>query len=518
MKKIAAFRLGLLIFILIGTSLKAKSQYQTPDSIVKYIDFLGAQKLSAKEYILDLLDRYDIVIFGERTHMEFSQYELLKDLFSDKRFQNKVGDIFMEIGGSNFDKKINKYLLSPNLTKEQSIEKALEIQQNSSWYPIWDRYNYHYLLTSLYDINRNLPLNKKLKLHPTDIPIDWSKIITENDVKEYIANLKVQDSRDSVMAANLIAYIAQNSKRKSNRKKYFVIWNLPHASKGTWQLGNDIRIKSAASYIFEKFPTNTANVMINTESGKGIFSANQGGLETVPILDGKFDAALEYMGINDVGFDLKNSPLQGELFENFPMTDSLATNEKIFTGFVFYKAYPEQKFVTGIPGILSPKFLNELKRRVEIFPIFNSSQISKLNYADYKTPPDLVTYWQKVEYWSGGGKPLIGYYQKVKSIDEMIEFILKERAKGSNTFYKVSEIGLNEFGYALNSFGKIDDALRIFRLNTELYPNSWNTYDSYGELLLKVGKIEDAKDAYQKSLKLNPGNTTAKRVLEKSIN
>jgi tetratricopeptide (TPR) repeat protein len=51
-------------------------------------------------------------------------------------------------------------------------------------------------------------------------------------------------------------------------------------------------------------------------------------------------------------------------------------------------------------------------------------------------------------------------------------------------------------------------------MNTELYPEDFNTYDSYGECLVKIGRIEEGITAYKKSLELNPNNENAKKVLE----
>ncbi|MBT8302978.1 MAG: tetratricopeptide repeat protein [Bacteroidia bacterium] len=65
---------------------------------------------------------------------------------------------------------------------------------------------------------------------------------------------------------------------------------------------------------------------------------------------------------------------------------------------------------------------------------------------------------------------------------------------------------------------KNKEALKIFKLNTQLYPDQWNTFDSYGECLLKLGDIELGIEAYKKSLELNPNNTTAKEVLAKYQN
>ncbi len=53
----------------------------------------------------------------------------------------------------------------------------------------------------------------------------------------------------------------------------------------------------------------------------------------------------------------------------------------------------------------------------------------------------------------------------------------------------------------------------MFRLNVELYPESWNVYDSLGEALLRAGKIDEAMAMYRKSLALNPDNTNGQEVL-----
>lgn len=60
-----------------------------------------------------------------------------------------------------------------------------------------------------------------------------------------------------------------------------------------------------------------------------------------------------------------------------------------------------------------------------------------------------------------------------------------------------------------------EEALKIFKVNTEIYPKAFNTFDSYGECLLKLGRREQAISAYQQSLILNPANANAKSVLDK---
>lgn len=106
-------------------------------------------------------------------------------------------------------------------------------------------------------------------------------------------------------------------------------------------------------------------------------------------------------------------------------------------------------------------------------------------------------------------------YNNEKSIDKLIPFIKSEYKKGTGSKYNVGEEEINSFGYQLAGEKKMDDALKIFRLNIELYPNAWNTYDSYGENLLIVGRKKEALENYKKSLELNPDNENAKKVLGK---
>jgi tetratricopeptide (TPR) repeat protein len=72
---------------------------------------------------------------------------------------------------------------------------------------------------------------------------------------------------------------------------------------------------------------------------------------------------------------------------------------------------------------------------------------------------------------------------------------------------------MNNFGYQLMNQGEKEEALKIFKLNTELYPNGFNAFDSYGECLLALGDKENAIKAYKKSLQLNPKNKNAEKVL-----
>lgn len=86
--------------------------------------------------------------------------------------------------------------------------------------------------------------------------------------------------------------------------------------------------------------------------------------------------------------------------------------------------------------------------------------------------------------------------------------------KKINPSFKPSESELNDWAYRMMSRNQLQDAFEIFKLNVYLFPDSWNAYDSYGEVLLKMGNKNEAAKMYKKSLELNPGNENGKNMLK----
>lgn len=75
----------------------------------------------------------------------------------------------------------------------------------------------------------------------------------------------------------------------------------------------------------------------------------------------------------------------------------------------------------------------------------------------------------------------------------------------------------NEFiqmGYRFLNTDKISEAVEIFKMSVELFPESFNTWDSLGEGYMKKGDKALAIKNYEKSLELNPDNDNAKKMLE----
>ncbi|MGE8526773.1 serine hydrolase [Chryseobacterium rhizosphaerae] len=93
-----------------------------------------------------------------------------------------------------------------------------------------------------------------------------------------------------------------------------------------------------------------------------------------------------------------------------------------------------------------------------------------------------------------------------------IELVDTEKKK--NPDFNPNEFELNEWAYRLMAKKQLKEALEIFKLNIHLFPESWNAYDSYGEILLKTEQKDQAIKMYQKSIELNPDNKNGKNILD----
>jgi len=112
-------------------------------------------------------------------------------------------------------------------------------------------------------------------------------------------------------------------------------------------------------------------------------------------------------------------------------------------------------------------------------------------------------------------KTIEAFYAETQSIDQTVAEIKNQHSNGALSAYNTSEEAINNFGYALMNKNLYEEALKVLELNTKLYPNAFNTFDSYGEILLKMNRRRASIKAYKKSLLLNPKNDNATEMLKK---
>jgi CubicO group peptidase (beta-lactamase class C family) len=94
------------------------------------------------------------------------------------------------------------------------------------------------------------------------------------------------------------------------------------------------------------------------------------------------------------------------------------------------------------------------------------------------------------------------------------QYLELKRTQPEKYNFTEPERTLNVLGYALLGKRKVKEAIGVFQLNVELFPQSGNVYDSLAEAYMVNGDKELAVKNYEKSLALDPQNTNAVAMLK----
>lgn len=307
----------------------------TVPSVQKHIDYLKTNRKNINEYIFSLFDKYDHVILCERMHPEMTQYDMIYDLVTDKRFVNEIGNVFTEIGDVD-SRKAYEELTDKKFSNDTVFQQALSsfMLENQTVHLLWSNTNWFDFLSKMYYFNRNK--EKKVKILFTDRD-SWKF----NDEKY---------ERDLLMAENIISTI-----KKDTLKKSLIIMNYRHA----YLRGES----NCGYYVSKQFPGKVANVLINT-----------GGVDMFPLQAGKWDVAFEQMPEDAYAFDLKDSPFGKDNFDHYIFLSPLSKlrYEDMFTGIIYYKPLYLHYVGDGFPYMLQPDNIKALKERAnKLGEVFN---------------------------------------------------------------------------------------------------------------------------------------------------
>ncbi len=319
-----------------------------------FILFLKNQNISAKEYVLNQFKKYDIVIICERSHKEFTQYELIREIIEDEYFINNVGHIFTELGSVSIDERLNEFLLSKKISATDTEKRLLSVYRDMFDQPYWEPYSYPWLINAVFNINQNLSDNLKIQMHPSDFSFEWSKIKSSEDYKKYYNN---QGYRDSVMGINIA-----KKYDKLKKKKALVIMNYKHAFLKSHVFLNQ-HLHNTGEYLFNRYKNKVAGIYL---MGLAIPKEN----DYTIVQNGKWDYYLELLNKISIGFNLKNTPFGKADFDVIPPESNgkyTYKYEDMFSGLIYYKPIKEHYLKTGWLNFASDDFLPELRRRTDIF-------------------------------------------------------------------------------------------------------------------------------------------------------
>jgi hypothetical protein len=98
---------------------------------------------------------------------------------------------------------------------------------------------------------------------------------------------------------------------------------------------------------------------------------------------------------------------------------------------------------------------------------------------------------------------------------DLVRKLVREFVADPANKYQSIEVPLNRLGYQLLGAKRVEDAVAVFELNAEAYPESWNVWDSLAEGHMTAGRRDLAIKYYEKSVRLNPDNHGGREALER---
>lgn len=310
--------------------------YQTPSrlDVSAYSQFLqDSSILSAKDYVISLFKKYDVVIIGETYHGEKTQWDFIFDIVSNKYFVDSVGVVFTEYGSIIHQNKVDDFLKTSFSSDTARLQQCATIMDFMSG-------GFYNFLIELNQLNCKLPDSLKIRNYFTDI-IDYDYFPTT--YKSRTPNL---DKRDSLMAQVIIDWY-NKSINDGEKHKCLVITNFRHAF--GYPQGMSLKNKpqylnftsgNQGQFLFESLSGKVANVLqLMPNANRKIFFMPF----VEPIQQGKWDKAFEKSGNKTAGFDMLNTPFGDDEMDLYPLRGA-STNHKFqeyYTGLVLVNKYSD---------------------------------------------------------------------------------------------------------------------------------------------------------------------------------
>jgi len=135
----------------------------------------------------------------------------------------------------------------------------------------------------------------------------------------------------------------------------------------------------------------------------------------------------------------------------------------------------------------------------KVIHIYNSLVTDDMKIMEFKLPEKISSY-QKMR---------IALVQK-----DYQEFNIQKEELLQNKANEIDylESRINEYAYYLMNYEK-NDALELYKLNVELFPNSANAHYRLGDAYLKTDNKEMAIESFEHCLELKPDSQRAKEIL-----
>lgn len=368
----------MFIFLCLLTELAFTEQDGLHPRLRPFVEVIENEGQDPIPFVISTLESADLILFDDAWHPALEPFQFYQSLLRTPAFRKKVKYIFLEAISVNRQNCLDDYL---NAEREDITLLYPAFQDDFSGFG-WDMKSYFDLLATVYEINKLLPPEEKVKVFAVNAPVFWQEIHTTQDLQLF---------RKSLIGNDYTMYkiiLAEMNHFQSDRKGIFLT-NTRHAYEGIkdrdgkyfWNCGtffHQWHPGKTASIRFHQMALHISReISLDPETAVSTAGTEKYDYTWVRMLDGLWDSAFEVAGNKPVAI-----PLQNNVFGNTP-----------YVGNHMHKALPGQKMNAANDAIIflapleelhntaltdiiyTPAFKKELARRLPI--IYTPLQLAK---------------------------------------------------------------------------------------------------------------------------------------------
>lgn len=202
----------------------------------------------AAEAIYDAYRRYDVVAMSA-AHGNQNLDNFILELLSNPRFPGKINDIVVECGNSLYQSELDHYIAGDPV----SLVQIQKVWRNTTQPMCGVSAFYQELFPLIRRLNQRLPVDQRVRVLASDVPVDWSDLPSQTDPK-------FQFDRDETIADIMEREVL------SKHHKALVLMGVDHLYHGA--LTADMPPSAVARYE-KKYPNRTLVVADHGGFGNG---------------------------------------------------------------------------------------------------------------------------------------------------------------------------------------------------------------------------------------------------------
>lgn len=373
---------GLLLCILAAATALHAQEPATEDALLPYVQVLRDRGESPRDYVLEQLQRHDLLIFDDALHSAVEPFDFYRELVADTAFTRLVSCIFLEVIPVNRQQCLDAYMTS---VPEQPELLYPAFQDDFSGFG-WPYQTYFDLLHAVYTANRTLPEKERLRVIAVSNPAYWCDLQAPADVDQFRKGLA---GRDYDMYKQIMAGL---DNFRSGKKGVFLT-NTRHAYTGIkrrdgayfWDTGTffrqwhphktvSIRFHGPALYMEAR---RTEGSTPATTEGMEQFSYRWGRMA-----DGLWDRAFEALGNRPLAVPLAGTAFGRDTYVGNHMVSCAPgqTMSDAYDAVIFLAPLEKWRKCAVTDAIYTPPFRREMVRR---YRLLRTAEQMKREFEEY---------------------------------------------------------------------------------------------------------------------------------------